>query len=98
MSDEQRKKYDSDFKIGTIRLILNGKPIAEVASDLDLNPSMLARWKREYLKDQAASFPGKGKLRPEDEKIRQLERQLRDVTEERDILKKAVAIFSKQPK
>ena len=98
MSPEQLKKYDTEFKIGAIKLILNGKPVAEVARDLDLNPSMLARWKREYLKDQADSFPGKGKLKPEDEKIRQLERQLRDVTEERDILKKAVAIFSKQPK
>lgn len=98
MSPEQRKKYDTEFKIGASKLILNGKPIAEVARDLDLNPSMLARWKREYLKDQTDSFPGKGKLKPEDEKIRQLERQLRDVTEERDILKKAVAIFSKQPK
>lgn len=98
MSDQQRKKYDYEFKVGAVKLILNGKPIVEVANDLDLNPSMLSRWKREYLKDQADSFPGKGKLRPEDEKIRQLERQLRDVSEERDILKKAVAIFSKQPK
>ena len=98
MSPQYRKRYDSDFKIGAVKLVLNGKPVSEVARDLDLSPSMLARWKREYLKDQEGSFPGKGNLKPEDEKIRELERQLRDITEERDILKKALAIFSKPSK
>lgn len=98
MASEQRKKYDSAFKTGAVKLVLNGQSLSEVARDLDLNRSMLARWKREYLQDQKGSFPGKGNLRPEDEELRELKRRLRDVTEERDILKKALAIFSKQPK
>jgi transposase len=96
MEPLQRRKYNSEFKTEAVRLVLNGKSITDVASDLGINPNVLSRWRREYLNDNKHAFPGKGHLRPEDERIRQLERQLRDVTEERDILKKAMAIFSKQ--
>ena len=57
------------------------------------------RWKKEDLNDKNHSFPGAGHLQnPEEERIRKLERELRSLTEERDILKKVVAIFSKTPK
>jgi transposase len=62
---------------------------------LDIEPRDIYRWIREFNRDPEDSFPGKGKLKPEDEEFRRLKRQLADVTEERDILKKAVAIFSK---
>jgi transposase len=52
-------------------------------------------WVNQYKEDPENAFPGNGKLKPEDEELRQLKRQLRDVTEERDILKKAVSIFSR---
>ena len=57
---------------GAVKLVLNGQFVSEVAGDLDLNPSMLARWKREYLKDQKGSFPNKSNLRPEDEELCEL--------------------------
>ena len=98
MSIQQRRKYDSEFKTEAVRLVFNGRSVREVASNLGISYGMLARWKREFEKYYDDAFPGKGKLRPEDERIRQLERQLRDVTEERDILKKALAIFSKKTK
>ena len=98
MSIQQRRQYDSAFKTEAVRLVLNGKSIREVASNLGISYGMLARWKREFEKHTDDAFPGQGKLRPEDERIRQLERELRDVTEERDILKKALAIFSKKTK
>jgi transposase len=98
MNQLQRRKYNSEFKSEAVKLVLNGKSTYEVASDLGINPAMLARWKREYLKDNEDAFPGKGHLKPEDERLRQLEKELRDITEERDILKKALAIFSKQSK
>jgi len=60
---------------------------------------LLYRWKNDYLSNQEHSFPGTGHLAdPEDEKIRKMERELAGVTEERDILKKALAIFSRTPK
>lgn len=98
MVTRQRRRYDPEFKAEAVKLVLNGRSISEVASDLGIHPGMLSRWKREYLEHKEHAFPGHGNLKPEDERIRQLEHQLRDVTEERDILKKALAIFSKQPK
>jgi transposase len=98
MSIQHRRKYDSEFKTEAVRLALNGRSIRDVASNLGISYGMLARWKREYEKHADDAFPGQGKLRPEDERIRQLERELRDVKEERDILKKALAIFSKTTK
>jgi transposase len=50
------------------------------------------------LEDTAHAFPGKGHLKPADEQMRCLKKELTDVKEERDILKKALAIFSKHPR
>ena len=49
------------------------------------------------MEDTAHAFPGKGHLKPADEQMRCLKKELTDVKEERDILKKALAIFSKHP-
>jgi transposase len=98
MSSLQRRKYDAQFKIEAVRLVLNGRPIKQVASDLGINANVLSRWRREYHQDNEQAFPGKGHLKPEDQELHQIKKQLRDITEERDILKKALAIFSKQSK
>jgi len=93
---KSRRRYDKEFKREAVRLVLeNGKPVPEVAEHLGIYRGLLYKWIRDYKEDPDNSFPGKGKLKPEDERIRQLERELADVREERDILKKAVAIFSK---
>ena len=55
-------------------------------------------WKKERSEEPAQVFPGKGHLRDKAEEIRQLHKELRDVREERDILKKAVTILSKHQK
>jgi len=64
---------------------------------LGISANVLSRWKRQMTDDPAFAFPGKGYLKPVDEELRRLKKELRDVTEERDILKKALAIFSKHP-
>ena len=48
--------------------------------------------------DQAGAFPGKGKLKPEEEEIRRLRKEFEEMREERDILKKALAVFSRRGK
>ncbi len=75
-----------------------GRQVSEVARDLDVHPNVIHRWKREYLEDIESAFPGKGRMKPEEEELRSLKKRLTDVTEERDILKKALAIFSKHPR
>ena len=93
----KRRKYDSAFKREAVKLVLEGGRVAsEVAKGLGINENVLYRWIRQYREDPENAFPGKGKLKPEDEELRLLRRELADVKEERDILKKVVSIFSKR--
>ena len=93
-----RRKYDREFKIEAVRLVARGdKTQAQIARDLGVSANQLAHWRQQQAADPQFAFPGKGHLKPADEELRKLKRDLRDVTEERDILKKALAIFSKMP-
>ena len=94
-----RRRYDREFKEGAVRLILDGgRTVRGVARDLGIHENMLHRWKQEYLEDKEHSFPGKGHMRPHEEEIFKLKRKIADLEEDRAILKKALAIFSKRPK
>jgi transposase len=94
-----RRKFDGEFKREAVRLVTTGgRKASEVARNLGISPNLLHRWKQQLVADPAQAFPGKGHLKPEDEELRRLKKQLADVTEERDILKKALAIFSKKPR
>ena len=93
---KRRRKFDKEFKIQAVKLLLeSGKTVEEVATDLGIYHGNLARWKREYRRDAEEAFPGMGKLKPEDEELRRLKKENEDLRQERDILKKALAIFSK---
>jgi transposase len=94
-----RRQYDKQFKIEAVRLVSQGgKRATEVARDLGIHVNLIYKWQKELSEDQEYSFPGHGKLKPADEELRRLKRKLADVEEERDILKKALAIFSKHPR
>jgi len=94
-----RRRYDRDFKEGAIRLVLDGgRSVRSVARDLGIHENMLHRWKAEYLEDREHAFPGKGHMKPHEEELMRLRKKLADVEEEREILKKALAIFSKHRK
>jgi transposase len=95
----ERRSFDKEFKKEVVHLVTGGgRKVSEVARDLDIHPNVIHRWKREYLGDTEDAFPGKGRMKPEGEETRKLKKTLADVTEERDILKKALAIFSKHPR
>jgi transposase len=95
MGKQTRRTFDQEFKRNTVKMIIDGRRKAEeIARDLNVVPSLIYKWKREYLKDEVNAFPGEGKLKPEDDEIRRLKRKLQEAEEERDILKKAIAIFS----
>ena len=96
---KERRTFDKEFKKEVVSLVTKkGRMVSEVARDLDIHPNVIHRWKREYLEDIEDAFPGKGHMKPEEEELRKLKKRLTDVTEERDILKKALAIFSKHPR
>ena len=89
----KRRRFDAEFKRQAVLLASEeGQSQSQVARDLGVRPDMLRRWKRQLEKEGERAFPGEGSAR--DQELAQLRRDLRRVTEERDILKKAVAIFS----
>ena len=99
MTKRIRRKYDREFKIEAVKLVTErGTSIAEAARNLGIHENLLRMWKKKYLEDTKDSFPGKGHLKPQDEQLWRLRKKLADVEQERDILKKALAIFSKEPK
>lgn len=96
---EVRRKYTREFKIEALRLISDeGLSFAKVARDLGVNETMLYRWRKELSEDPKEAFPGQGNLKPEDEELRRLRRELEIVKQERDILKKAISVFSREPR
>jgi transposase len=98
-AEKPRKKYDRQFKIDAVSMVINGgRTVAEVARDLGIKADMLYRWKQEFSREQAEAFPGHGRLGPQEEELRRLRRELEQVKEDREILKKALTFFSKQGK
>ena len=90
-----RSRYTREFKLETLRLLeTSGKSANALEEEMGLGKGCILRWKREVESKSQNAFPGHGRLTPEQERIQQLERELRVVRQERDILKKAVAIFS----
>lgn len=89
------RKYDREFKLEAVRMAQEaGTTAVEVEERLGIGKGMVSRWKRQLVQQGVEAFPGTGHLREQDEESRQLKRELGRVTRERDILKKALAIFS----
>jgi transposase len=95
----KRRKYTREFKLDAVRMVIEqNRPVSEVAENLGINPGVLQRWRKKFEEDSSVAFPGHGKLKPEDEEIRRLRKELSDTRQERDILKKAMAYFVKDRK
>ena len=95
-----RKKYSREFKIHTVELSFQRDNIKQLAEELDLHPNLIHKWRKEFSDETAPErrFPGNGNKRAdtETEEVERLRRELAEVKTERDILKKAVGIFSKK--
>ena len=95
---KKRRTYDKAFKKEAVRLVVeDGLKAVEVERNLGIGTNIVSRWVREMAQDPDHAFPGKGRLKPPEEELRDLKRELERVKRERDILKKAVAIFSTDP-
>jgi len=96
---KRKRRYTREFKLEALRLLeTSGKSKMQLEQDLGLGAGSLSRWEKEYATEGEQAFPGHGRRKPEQERIRQLEREVEILRQERDILKKAVAIFSRPSK
>ena len=97
---EARKQYTKEFKLDAISLVLDqGFTIAEAARRLGIRANMLGRWIKENQADNnGQAFRGNGKLTPEQEEIRRLKIENKQLKLERQILKEAAVFFAKETK
>jgi transposase len=99
-SSKQRRKYDSDrraapFKTEVLKMVAHGKPVAEISQALGIGENLIYRWKSKQR--QASCSETKGKKESLDlwQEVENLRRKLQQSEMEREILKKALAIFSR---
>lgn len=94
-----RRQFSREFKLEAVRLVtVEGHSVSQVARDLGIRPDRVRRWRQRLQEDASGAFPGIGRMKPQEEENRRLRRDLKRVRQERDILKKALAIFSDRPR
>jgi transposase len=97
MKKVSRRSFSKEFKISAVKMIIDeGRKATEVARQLGIAEHLIYNWKRKYQEDQQEAFPGNGNLKSKDEYIRQLEKDVKRLKDERDILKKATIFFAKE--
>ena len=99
MNNRLVRTYDKEFKLNAVTLYLtSGRSYKEISEELGVPYNTLSGWVVSHKKDGDEAFPGKGHLKSSDEEMMQLRKELAIAREERDILKKALGIFSSQRK
>jgi transposase len=97
MAKSERRQFTEEFKRNAVNLVMEkGVPVRKVARDLDIHPNLVHQWRRLFMAEGDGAFVGTMKVKPEDAELRRLQKELEEVKEERDILKKALGVFSKR--
>ncbi len=92
-----RRQFSREFKLEAVRLVKErGVSVVQASRDLDVAESILRRWIKEFGSDPGQAFPGQGQLKPEQQEIDRLRREVAKLKVERDILKKAAAYFARE--
>jgi transposase len=96
---QTRRKYTKEFKQDAVSLVNDqGYTRVEAARSLGISSNMLGRWVKEFNQDDGQAFRGNGKLTADQEEIRKLKAQVKQLEMEKDILKKATVFFAKETK
>lgn len=90
-----KKVYDIEFKKTIVSLYDSGKTANELCSEFNISISSVNRWRKEFSDSKTSS---ESYIIEEKQRIKALEKELKDIKLERDILKKAVNIFAKSDK
>ena len=95
---EKRRQFTREFKLEAVRLVKQGQSVSSVAAALGIRAdhgAQLEATSRRQRREQEI-FRGHGRVTSQEEELRRLRRELAQVTEERDFLKKAAAYFAKE--
>ena len=91
-----RRTFSREYKLEAVRLVRDrGVSVAQAARDLGVHENVLRKWVRDWEGDPRDAFPGQGQMKPEQQEIERLRREVTKLKAERDILKKAAAYFAK---
>ncbi len=92
--EQLRRKYDAEFKAEVLKMVSSGQAVAYVSQALGVSESLIYRWKQSTKGKENEAFPADSS--PLTLENQQLKERVRQLETERDILKKALAIFSRQ--
>jgi transposase len=92
------REYTKEFKLEAIRLAKESGSVTQTSKDLGIAPQSLYAWISQGNQDKEQAFPGKGRLKPDDEELRKLRLENKKLKEINEILKKATAYFAKESK
>ena len=97
--NKERTNYSADFKLEIARMVVDqGLGITQVTKDMNVGPTVVRRWVKQYRAEQLGQ-PGIGKpLTAEQQRIRQLEQENRLLRSDNELLKKASAFFARELK
>jgi transposase len=88
----RRRQFSREFKIEAVKLVVErGVSAAQAARDLDVHENVLRKWVKGFGSDPVQAFPGRGQMRPEQQEIERLRREVNKLKAERDILKNCPA-------
>jgi transposase len=95
-SKKTRRKYDDSFKEDVLKMVMSGRPVSEIATALGISENLVYNWKKNAQKAAETGKEGAGgydaELAKENERLRA---ELKRAEQERDILKKALVVFSR---
>jgi transposase len=93
----QRRTYTNEFKVEAVKLVTEqGRSVAEAARSLGIGENLLRSWKISLQANGDQAFPGQGRLPAIEEELRRLRAENKRLAAERDILKKATAVFARE--
>jgi transposase len=91
-----KRSYDQQFKREAVQLYENSqKSVAQIEADLGITPGLLNKWRATFKQQGEHAFPGSGHQTEAEAELRRLRRENEILRQERDILKKAIQVFSR---
>lgn len=90
-----RRRYSREFKLEAVRQLQEGRRLADLAKELEVDAQVIRRWVQQVEVDPATAFPGNGNALRAEEELQRLRKEVAQLRAERDFLKKTAAYFAK---